>query len=257
MTTSEKTITGVVWRMEIDENGQDGEEIEEYTYKNTEIQQRNEQEEIYENASSSSAASLVTFLEERQKTLQKKFDAMVALFYTNWTKEKKFLEKNEVHHELEVRFGLLTQPLHRLSKPLSVSTTMSNVPIQHKCYLPPYTKNDYENVIAKLKSLGFVSNNEQGYYQLKIFYQYINKHSGTKQASPSRIELETLPDIQSYCETNSLQELLQKNKESVRFIKKEKVMSSVSDTKEKKMFPNRFGQWIFMIIISGLVTKRK
>ena len=51
------------------------------------------------------------------------------------------------------------------------------------------SKIDYENVIGKLKSLGFSSINNEGDYKLRIQNEYIHPHKGTFMTSNIRTEI--------------------------------------------------------------------
>ena len=66
--------------------------------------------------------------------------------------------------ELEVRFG--TRGINKL------------------------TKNDYDNVIQKLKSLGFNTYDPNGLYSLRIQCEFIEQNSGKIMLSPIRTEIE-------------------------------------------------------------------
>ena len=101
------------------------------------------------------------------------------------------------NHELEVRFGT------RGIKPLN--------------------KNDYENVIKKLKSLGFTSINEVGNYSLKIQSEYLDKNTGKFKLSNTRVSINDLNDIQEYCKTNSLKEIYNKKSHVINFMNKNPV----------------------------------
>lgn len=119
---------------------------------------------------------------------------LVQIYYNNspFTKD---IKKNQ---ELEVRFG-----------------TKSN---------KSFTKNDYDNAIKKIKSLGFNSNNEQGYYMLRIQNEYLDNRTGKTNISKIRTELTGLNIIQEYCRTNNIKTLLsnedQQYNQFVQFVNK-------------------------------------
>jgi len=119
---------------------------------------------------------------------------LVQIYYNNspFTKD---IKKNQ---ELEVRFG-----------------TKSN---------KPFTKNDYDNVIKKMKSLGFNSSNEQGYYMLRIQNEYLDGRTGKTNISKIRTELSGMNVIQEYCRTNNIKTLLsmqdQQYNQFVQFVNK-------------------------------------
>ena len=119
---------------------------------------------------------------------------LVQIYYNNspFTKD---IKKNQ---ELEVRFG-----------------TKSN---------KPFTKNDYDNVIKKMKSLGFNSSNEQGYNMMRIQNEYLDDRTGKTNISKIRTELSGMNIIQEYCKTNNIKTLLsmqdQQYNQFIQFIKK-------------------------------------
>ena len=67
----------------------------------------------------------------------------------------------------------------------------------------PITRIDFENVIAKLKSLGFTSKDSFGNYHLNIQNQYIDPKTGRTNIGNIRTEIRGLKNIQDYCRTNS------------------------------------------------------
>ena len=111
-----------------------------------------------------------------------------------------FIKQNEyetLQTEIEVRFGT-----KRGAKSLS--------------------KIDYDNVIKKLKSLGFHSLNSKGSYSLKIDNDFLDVRTGEFRSSNIRIEITELNVIQKYCETNDIEKLLmnEANAVNVSLIKK-------------------------------------
>jgi len=70
------------------------------------------------------------------------------------------------------------------------------------------TKIDYDNVIRKLKSLGFNSTNEQGAYMLRIQNEFLDSKTGTFKESNIRTELNSLNAIQEFCKTNDIKKLI-------------------------------------------------
>ncbi len=95
-------------------------------------------------------------------------------------------EKNKsVNPELEVRFG--TKGIRRL------------------------TKNDYDSVVKKLKSLGFYSNDAAGETILRIIPEYFDNSTGKYKDSNIRTIISGLPNIQEYCKTNNIKETIKYN----------------------------------------------
>ena len=74
------------------------------------------------------------------------------------------------------------------------------------------TKQDYDNVIKKLKDTGFYSNQTDGYYCLKIQPEFIDTRTGEFKSSNDmdrfRVEINGLNNIQDYCRNNNLEQLL-------------------------------------------------
>ena len=66
----------------------------------------------------------------------------------------------------------------------------------------PITRTTFENCIKKIKSLGWVVNNEQLY--LNIQNQFYDKKSGRNKMSNIRTTIDGLSKIQAYCKKNML-----------------------------------------------------
>ena len=97
----------------------------------------------------------------------------------------KSIKTTIVNPELEVRFGTISK--NKNSK---------------------ITKNDFNNVMQKLTNCGFVCMNNDGDYTLKVSYDYTNKE-GKKYQSNVRLEINSLHTIESYCEKENINLLLQ------------------------------------------------
>jgi mRNA (guanine-N7-)-methyltransferase len=123
--------------------------------------------------------------------------------------------------ELEVRFG--TRGINKL------------------------TKNDYDNVIQKLKSSGFVTYDSNGLYSLRIQSEFIEPNSGKVMLSPIRTEIEGSENIQKYCNNNSISELLRIGGNSVKFNKKTNVLNN----KDEKIWPVNFDDFNFRVSLQN------
>ena len=90
--------------------------------------------------------------------------------------------------------------------------------------IKPITKLDYDNVVKKIKSLGFISANEVGTYSLKIQPEFIDMRTGdiktTSDFDRFRIEIEGLTSIQEYCKTNDLKLINDKHSSTVTIMRK-------------------------------------
>jgi hypothetical protein len=123
----------------------------------------------------------------------------------------------------------------------------------------PLTKNNYDNVIKKLKSLGFSCYDENGYYSLRVQNEFLDNNTGKFKLSSIRAEINGLSNIQKYCRTNNINEAIKNN--AVKFTKKTPVFNNkemilpvnfdeynfrVSYQNEESMMPNK-GATYFMI----------
>ena len=86
----------------------------------------------------------------------------------------KYIEDNNKNDELEVVFG------------------------------DKITRIDFENVIKKIKSIGFMAENSSGNYHLNIQNQFIDKRSGRTSMSAIRTTIAGIKNIQEYCKSNNL-----------------------------------------------------
>ena len=147
---------------------------------------------------------------------QVQFEKMVETFMNN----KPYIKNVDLNHELEVRFGT------RGIKPL--------------------TKIDYNNIIQKLKSLGFSSANEGGAYMLRIQSEFLDSVTGTfKLSSNIRTEIRGFEVIQDYCKHNDLNKILKSDFYSgnnVDFHKK-----TLYKTDNENFFPVNFDDFNFRV----------
>ena len=70
-------------------------------------------------------------------------------------------------------------------------------------------RNDYDNVIKQLYSLGFKTANTSGEYLLRIQTEYLDSKKGGMVLSNIRTEIAGTPAIQQYCQNNDLVKLLE------------------------------------------------
>jgi len=68
----------------------------------------------------------------------------------------------------------------------------------------PITQIQFDDVIAKLKSVGFSLENMAGLYRLTIQSEYTDPKSGYTKISSIRTELSGLANIQEYCKKNTI-----------------------------------------------------
>ena len=67
-------------------------------------------------------------------------------------------------------------------------------------------KSDFNNVMDKLQSMGFICENPLGNYHMKITPDFVNKE-GEKKSSNVRVELNGIQVIQQYCKNENLKKL--------------------------------------------------
>lgn len=101
--------------------------------------------------------------------------------------------------------------------------------------IKPLTKNDYDNVIKKLKSSGFQSDNENGEFSLRIQTEFLDRN-GVFRESNIRTEINGLFQIQQYCKNDDIVEIKRFGYKNLKFIKK----VNTYDEKKRKVFPINF-----------------
>jgi len=136
---------------------------------------------------------------------QKQMDLLVHNFWST----QPYVKDVTKNHELEVRFGTRN--------------------------VKPVTKIDYDNVIRKLKSLGFTTTNDDGSYLLRIQNEFLDSTTGKFKTSNIRTEINGFHGIQEYCKHNDLKKMISKNNPgyTISFQKKSPFMTT--DKKNEKV----------------------
>ena len=137
---------------------------------------------------------------------QKQFDKIVKIFYNM----NPYVFSKQSVYELEVKFGTKG--------------------------IKPLTRNDYDNVIKKLKSFGFVTSNNVGEYYLRINCEFLDPTSGKFKLSDIRTEISGLHNIQDYCNNNDIKEIYTKNFTAVSFVNK-RMATLEKDKMRERVFP--------------------
>jgi mRNA capping enzyme/mRNA capping enzyme, catalytic domain len=92
------------------------------------------------------------------------------------------------------------------------------------------TKEDYDNVVKKLLSLGFQTDIINGIYTLKIQPEILDIKTGEFKIIPDfdkfRLEILGITNIQEYCKTNNIENIYKKNYNAVSLIRKFDVQKS-------------------------------
>ena len=147
---------------------------------------------------------------------QIKFENIMKHFYS----DNPFIVNTDKNLELEVKFGTKG--------------------------IKPLTRNDYDNVIKKLKSFGFTTTDYVGNYYLRINCEYLDSVTGKFKLSDIRTEISGLHNIQEYCNNNDISEIIKKNFTCVKF---ENKRISV-DEKKQRIFPVDFNDFNFRVSYS-------
>ncbi len=148
---------------------------------------------------------------------QIKFENIVRTFYSDL---QSLDEKKNTNLELEVKFGTKG--------------------------IKPLTRNDYDNVIKKLKSFGFTTPDSVGNYYLRINSEYLDSMSGRFKLSDIRTEISGLHNIQNYCINNDIAEVIKNNFTCVTFENKR----LAQDANKQRIFPVDFNEFNFRVSYS-------
>jgi hypothetical protein len=121
---------------------------------------------------------------QSQKSQQERFNDLVKIYYNT----NPFII-GTINHELEVKFG--TKGIKQL------------------------TRNDYDNVIKKLKSSEFsIIGDSSGVYNLRVNCEFLDSVTGRFKLSDVRTEIKGLHNIQTYCGTNDIKSLYKECKKT-------------------------------------------
>jgi hypothetical protein len=114
-------------------------------------------------------------------------DNMSKLYHSFWAKKPLLGEVLSVNNELEVKFS--TPKKGNRSK------------------ITPLSRNDYDNVVSKIRSLGFTTPSDVGVYMLRINNEILDSAGKMALMNP-RTEIRGLAAIQEYCIHNDIAKLL-------------------------------------------------
>jgi hypothetical protein len=106
---------------------------------------------------------------------QKEMDTLCKLFWEN----KPYVSDLKINHELEIKFSTIRNS-------------------------PRILRNDYDNVIKQMLSLGFTSSNMGGEYLMRISNEYLDPKRGKFEMSNIRTEIKGFTAIQQYCKNNDI-----------------------------------------------------
>ena len=150
---------------------------------------------------------------KEKNTSQQRLDNLIKIYYmANSTNTNIYL-----HNELEVRFG--TKGVKYL------------------------TRNDYDNVIKKLKSSGFkIVGDSSGQYYLRINCEFLDSTTGKVKLSDVRTEIKGIQNIHEYCKSNDLKQIFMSNSSSVDFIHKKPAFIN-----SQRIYPIDFDDFNFRV----------
>jgi len=146
--------------------------------------------------------------EKEKKTSQKQLEKMINLYFNNISSVSVKDPKQESTPELEGKFGTRGRAM---------------------------TKNNYDNVIQKLLSLGFRCKNFSGIDRLSIQTVYLDIESGKFKNSNIRTEIHGITEIQKYCETNDIVNLIKFGKPL--FVRKAPITDESNVLLQDVLFP--------------------
>jgi len=148
-----------------------------------------------------------------KKPPQQRLDDLIKLYYNL----NPYSYNARLTHELEVRFG--TKGIKSL------------------------TRNDYDNVIKKLKSSGFkLVGESSGQYYLRANCEFLDSVSGRFKLSDVRTEISGLNAIQEICKHNDLKRLYTTNATNIQFIHKK-----LGVVNSERVYPVDFDDFNFRV----------
>ena len=155
-----------------------------------------------------------------QTQYQKRLDNLVKTYYNI----EPYSYNSNLNYELEVKFG--TKGIKTL------------------------TRNDYENVIRKIKSNGFkLIGDSNGQYYLRVNCEFLDNITGKFKMSDVRTEIRGLHTIQELCKSNDIKKLYASNSASIDFIHKK-----IGVINKERIYPIDFDEFNFRV---SLQTEEK
>ncbi len=114
--------------------------------------------------------------------------------------------------------------------------------------IKPITRIDYDNVVKKLKSSGFTLDTNN--YLLRIQNEFMDLKTGLTQMSNIRAEINSLHDAQTYCKTNSIEEI----PNEIKFVQKQHYKTKDNT---KPILPANFDDFNFRVTLNNEVVINK
>ena len=157
---------------------------------------------------------------ETKETPQKRFEQLINSFYNN----NPFVYNHRWSQELEVKFGTKG--------------------------IKPLTRNDYDNVIKKLKSLGFRTLDSEGLYSLRVNCEFLDSTTGRFKMSDIRTEIDDIYAIEELCRSNDIKSIYAKNPISIKFTNKKNAALMNGKEFVQKFYPVDFDDFNFRVTYS-------
>jgi hypothetical protein len=151
---------------------------------------------------------------------------MNKIYQSFWAKKPLYGHVTNVNNELEVKF----------------STPIKGNPSK----VQPLRRNDYDNVVTKLRSLGFTTVTDVGSYMLRIQPEMLDTDTGKYTLMNVRTEIRGLAAIQEYCIHNDLQKLLSSTTYSSSVSMQNK-KDAVEPETNKRIYPADFHDFHFRV----------
>ena len=131
-----------------------------------------------------------------------------------------------------------------------------NMPQQDKYYemevkfgtkgIKQLTKNDYDNVVKTLMSLGFTTSNPIGESSLRVNCQFLDSTTGKFKMSDLRTEINGLTNVENYCKSNDIKSIYKTNPTAIYFNSKKPYFLP----NNKKVMPINFDDFNFRVTLN-------
>jgi mRNA (guanine-N7-)-methyltransferase len=185
-----------------------------------------------------------------KEPLEEVFEEDVEIEYIKQEATKKMNEKNEKGDNKSIYVQKQQASFEQLirnyyeSNPFDTSNKTAELEVRFGTRgIKNLNKNDYDNVIKKLKSSNFTSLNENGEYSLRMQNEFLDSNTGKFRVSNIRTEIYGLTQIQEYCINNNLSEIIKNSFASVRFTKK----NAAFNDKKERILPVNFDDFNFRV----------
>ena len=124
------------------------------------------------------------------------------------------------------------------------------------------TKQDYDNVVKKLRANGWTTKHPDGKYFLRIQPEFLDAKTGQYKTSSDidrfRIEINGMNNIQDYCKTNSIKYINDKNRNGISINKKTPFRISKNESETSEIISSaNFDDFNFRVTLNSEETVSK